>query len=1074
MPDLYQNTDYLIAFLKGELPPAEQVMVEFAINKDPVLKDIVDALAAGLEEEHAFYDYLNQSEKIFESTYIAPLSASIGGTHNGFFFSSRNMGLFLFILIVLSAGVILYTWNDYQKYIYIKEHKKSIANILQEEIREVSPILNKPMAAANDPIQNDSFHAATISLSVDKKHQPLGGGLQTHRIKHDLTATTRPQEKIDVFSGLPLPITTIVSINGKENVQVLRIKLSEKFNSNFQRQAKDLETVMVSGSRVFEKRGLPPLSTVNFDHTSFKEAPAPNFYAGLGAMREVNQLAINLAVQTVNTRGFNSTNSVRSLQLIDGIDNQSPGLNFSLGNFWGISELDVNRVDLIFGPSSAFYGPNAFNGVINIESKDPFMYPGLNVMIKGGGRSYFEGGIRWAESIKNRKGQGIFAYKFNIAGFSVDDWTADNYNPVYRSPSGITNPGGFDQVNSYGDEYSAQNDFSNSLFFPGLGVIHRTGYKEKELVDQNSWNIKTNAAFYLRLQPEKGSFSPELIASSSFNTGSTVYQGNNRYQLKNAKFFQHRLELKKRDQYFLRLYATHEDAGNSYDPYFTALLLQEKAKPHDQWRADYLNFWASKISPRLKSLRNYPNLLDFLGKPTQFNNDLQEFLGTPALVDSLNRWHTMAGDFANRPNPLNDYSGFFEPGSLEFAEEFKKTTTDISFAEGGAGIYNKSGLINGQGEYQFTDLIKSNHFTDLDIVIGANARQYMPDTKGSILLDTVGRNIHIFEYGFYGGGSLEINNRFRVNATTRLDKHQNFNFQLSPSLSLVYNPNPKQALRLSFSSAVRNPTLSDQYLHYNAGRVKFIGNTDGIEDLITAKSLGGFLLSRNESQLVEFDVEPLRPEKVQTFELAYHNTFLECLQFDANYYYSFYQDFLGFNSGVKASFDPISNLPIDLQVFQIAANATEQVTTQGVSTGFNYQLGKNYTLYGNYSWNQLNTQVSDPIIPAYNTPEHKFNIGFSGRNLSLNMGNFQIRNLGFNLQYKWIDGYLFEGSPQFTGLIPAQGLLDFQVNIHKASWHTTFKLGGTNLLDQANFQVYGAPQIGRFVYISVSYNWIKT
>lgn len=79
----------------------------------------------------------------------------------------------------------------------------------------------------------------------------------------------------------------------------------------------------------------------------------------------------------MNTRGFNSTSPVRTLQVIDGVDNQSPGLNFSLGNFLGASELDVINQEIVVGASSAYYGPGAFNGVISMTTKDPFKYQGL-------------------------------------------------------------------------------------------------------------------------------------------------------------------------------------------------------------------------------------------------------------------------------------------------------------------------------------------------------------------------------------------------------------------------------------------------------------------------------------------------------------------------------------------------------------------------------------------------------------------------------------------------------------------------------------------------------------------------
>ena len=86
--------------------------------------------------------------------------------------------------------------------------------------------------------------------------------------------------------------------------------------------------------------------------------------------------------------------------------------------------------------------------------------------------------------------------------------------------------------NIYGDEYQSSNDLSKSApANPGIGIFHRKGYKETDLVDYHSYNIKANAALHFRLRPSKVFESPELIFSSSFGGGSTVYQGDNRYSL---------------------------------------------------------------------------------------------------------------------------------------------------------------------------------------------------------------------------------------------------------------------------------------------------------------------------------------------------------------------------------------------------------------------------------------------------------------------------------------------------------------------------------------------------------------
>ncbi len=133
-----------------------------------------------------------------------------------------------------------------------------------------------------------------------------------------------------------------------------------------------------------------------------------------------------------------------------------------------------------------------------------------------------------------------------------------------------------------------------------------------------------------------------------------------------------------------------------------------------------------------------------------------------------------------------------------------------------------------------------------------------------------------------------------------------------------------------------------------------------------------------------------------------------------------------------------------------------------MAIGLNYYFNSGLTLNGNYSWNILNTQTDDPIIPAFNTPEHKFNLGVSGRDMNLG----PVHHLGFSVNYKWVEGFLFEGSPQFTGFVPTYDLLDAQVNRYFPKLKTTFKLGASNLLDNRAFQIYGGPKIGRLFYFS--------
>ena len=318
----------------------------------------------------------------------------------------------------------------------------------------------------------------------------------------------------------------------------------------------------------------------------------------------------------------------------------------------------------------------------------------------------------------------------------------------------------------------------------------------------------------------------------------------------------------------------------------------------------------------------------------------------------------------------------------------------------------------------------------------------------------------------------------KLNATIRVDKNENFDLVYSPSASAVYNVDENSVLRLSFASATRNPTLQDQYLYYNTGRAILLGNTAGFDSLITIPSALDFNSSQDRDDLDYFNVNPIRTEKVKTVEIGYRNMIKNALYVDASYYYSFYKDFIGYNIAIDSEISNFTNQFnwSTFQVYRIATNATDIVTTQGASIGLNYYTKKFLTLRANYSWNKLDKRGSDdPIIPAFNTPEHKYNIGIGGNNmngkfkLSSKEGakEFSFKNIGFNVNFKWIQSFLYEGSPQFTGVIPSYSLLDAQINKYIPKFKSTFKIGASNILNNKQFQVYGGPRVGRMIYFSI-------
>jgi iron complex outermembrane receptor protein len=829
-------------------------------------------------------------------------------------------------------------------------------------------------------------------------------------------------------------------------------------------------TVEVVEDRILEKQKRNPLTVENMDAIAIKEVPTGNFYEGLAALKGVDMASASLAFRVINTRGFNSTSPVRVLQLIDGVDNQSPGLNFSLGNFLGAPDLDVKSVDIIQGASSAFFGPGAFNGVINMETKDPFFTPGLSASIKVAERNLVNPSVRWADYFKNKEGKPFFAYKLNLYYLQAYDWEADNYDPIYGSKDGSSNPGRYDAVNIYGDEFYAGNDFSTNAPWNSraLTTFYRPGYKEIDLVDYNTRNFKTNAALHWRLKPDLEYDSPELILQGNYGNGTTVYQGDNRFSLRGIQFMQGKVELKKKDKYFIRVYGTTEDAGRSYDPYFTALRLRDATASQDKWSDTYVKYWNQTVTNAKLQGLGYPQL-QLNPNPVNFPYDLYLPYDYNAydqwmnlFSDSLLTWHNAA------LNHTSNILGTLEPGTERFNDEFDRiTSSKNNQEEQGTRFYDKSALYHIQGEYRW-------NFMKLDeLRVGGNGRMYRPNSDGTIFVDTSGHKLTNWEVGAYVGLEKKIlEDQLTINATVRFDKNVNFDGLVSPALTFVYTPVKNHYFRASLTSALRNPTLTDQYLNLNVGPAILRGNLDGVTNLITVESFNKFRSTQKKTDLEYFDLDPIRPEQARTIELGYRGTIKEKVFVDASVYNTWYDHFIGYRLGLDVPFDSDGNAWISkIQPYRYSANSQNQVVTRGANLGVSYYFYKSHVFTANYSYNKLAvTDEEDPIIPAFNTPLHKFNVGFNARELfKSESGN----SWGYAINYKWVDNYFWEGSPQFTGPVDKYDLVDAQINYTLQKHHLNFKVGCSNLFNNVHIEAYGGPYIGRMAYVTILYDWQK-
>ncbi|MFT5764159.1 MAG: iron complex outermembrane receptor protein, partial [Saprospiraceae bacterium] len=163
-----------------------------------------------------------------------------------------------------------------------------------------------------------------------------------------------------LITNLQFPITIKVSYTGYEDLEKTINNSSEKSVIKLVVSTNTIEGVEIVVNQDPDTLQKLALAVAHIGRKDIIQNSGLDISDLMGKQPGIDVQTGSIAFKIVNTRGFNSNSPVRMLSIIDGVDNQSPGLNFSLGTFLGSSELDISSIMLISGASSPFYGPNAF------------------------------------------------------------------------------------------------------------------------------------------------------------------------------------------------------------------------------------------------------------------------------------------------------------------------------------------------------------------------------------------------------------------------------------------------------------------------------------------------------------------------------------------------------------------------------------------------------------------------------------------------------------------------------------------------------------------------------------------
>jgi outer membrane receptor protein involved in Fe transport len=902
------------------------------------------------------------------------------------------------------------------------------------------------------------------------------------------------------------PYTLVFSSVGFENQEQVVNAGTTKVDVSL-KQAFTLGTeVVVAASRVAERILESPVTIERINNNTIKNAPVSNYYDLLGTLKGVDVNAASLNFKSISTRGFNGSGNTRLNQLIDGMDNQAPGLNFSVGSIVGLTELDVDNIELLPGASSALYGAGAMNGTILINSKNPFKYQGLSFQVKQGinhidGKQrplapFKDWTVRYAKKIGDR-----FAYKFSMQYTEAEDWRANstqNYSRTTGTQNGQMIPGtresdpNYDGVNFYGDETTSN--------LAGVGSAVKSGVLGSlvgaygSAIGTATFNSLYDAA---ALYPTLASYQAFLTAAGGAALGANAafLWGDKRGYFNNVNVsrtgyaeqdivdpialnvkFQGSLHYKINDNVEAS-FAAYTGFGNTM---YTG---------SDRYALKDLRMGQYKLELKAKNwyVRAYTTLEN---SGASFNSTIAARYFNEAWKPSTTWYPTYAATYSTLLSAgLNQQAA--HAGARANADAGRPTgflgnnpmfqaLTSTPISQGGAMFLDRSSLRVFEGQYNLTEafgLAKHN----ADFLVGASSRQFILNSQGTLFADTAA-NIKINETGAYAQLSKRfLDDLFKFSLSGRYDKNQNFQGRFTPRASLVIKLEEDHNLRLSYQTAYRFPTTQNQWINLLVGggtrlmgglpqlRDYYKFNTNPAYSLASVNAFGASAAAGapNPALLKVQAFPEFKPESMRSFEVGYKGLVAKKLLIDFYYYFGKYENFISgvtvIQSRNAAAPSPLDVLFADKRIaYSISTNATQEVKTSGWGLSLDYILPKNFTVTSNIYGDKIGG-LEEGFISYFNTPKMRANVGLANSGFALK------KQLGFSAMYRYQDGFTYEGTFG-VGQVSSYNTIDAVLTYKLPAIKSLIKAGGTNIMNTYYNTAHGSPAIGGLYYVSFTYN----
>jgi iron complex outermembrane receptor protein len=255
-----------------------------------------------------------------------------------------------------------------------------------------------------------------------------------------------------------------------------------------------LDEIVVTASRRREKITEAPATVQMLTTRDLSRFAGSNPLELVAGFRGIEYTRFGVDGITLNARGFNSAFNNRVLEIVDGRINMSAlSGGLPVYNNGTMVKDDILRYEVVTGPQTALYGPNALNAVVNVITKDPRTYPGTTIAMSVGNQSQFSGRIRHAQQIDDR-----WAYK--ILGEFASGTEFTFYDSVYLTKTSPALPErdvdfDFSHLRGEGHVYYHVSEKAD-LILSGGGSSN--DYLQVTTTGRNQFNGRTHAFLQLR------------------------------------------------------------------------------------------------------------------------------------------------------------------------------------------------------------------------------------------------------------------------------------------------------------------------------------------------------------------------------------------------------------------------------------------------------------------------------------------------------------------------------------------------------------------------------------------------